>query len=100
MSADTNDAEKLREQATKLRQEAADAVGVSVEELAAKSKDGTIYDDEVAPAKENVSSAMKDRLRREASAGLDSNKGQTNVILYISVAVVLLVLAGGQGILY
>ena len=100
MSADPNDAEKLREQAAKLRQEAADAAGVSVEELAAKSKDGTIYDDEVAPAKENVSGAMKDRLRREASAGLDSNQGQTNVILYISVAVVLLVLAGGQGILY
>ena len=46
MSA-SEDAEKLREQAAKLRQEAADAAGVSVEELAAKSKDGTIYDDEV-----------------------------------------------------
>ena len=102
MSADdaASEAERLREQATKLRQEAADAAGVSVEELAAKSKDGTIYDDEVAPPKENVSSAMKERLRREASAGLDSNKSQTNVILYISVAVALLVIAGGQGILY
>lgn len=98
--AAADDAEALREQAQKLRQEAADAAGVSVEELVAKSSDGTIYDDEVEAPKENVSNAMKERLRREASAGLDSNKSQTNVILYISAAVALLVLAGGQGILY
>ena len=98
--AAADDAEALREQAQKLRQEAADAAGVSVEELVAKSSDGTIYDDEVEAPEENVSNAMKERLRREASAGLDSNKSQTNVILYISAAVALLVLAGGQGILY
>ena len=98
--AAADDAEASREQAQKLRQEAADAAGVSVEELVAKSSDGTIYDDEVEAPKENVSNAMKERLRREASAGLDSNKSQTNVILYISAAVALLVLAGGQGILY
>lgn len=97
------EAAKLREQAQKLREEAAAAAGVSVEELTAslKNNDGTIYDDEILqPPRENVSSAMKERLRREASTGLDSNQGQTNVILYISVAVALLVLAGGQGILY
>jgi hypothetical protein len=43
---------------------------------------------------------MKERLRREASTGLDSNQSQTNVILYISAAVAVLVLLGGQGILY
>ena len=37
---------------------------------------------------------------REASSGLDSEKKQTNVILYISIAVVILVLLGGEGILY
>jgi hypothetical protein len=43
---------------------------------------------------------MKERLTREASAGLDSNSKQTNVILYVSVAVVVLVLLGGQGIFF
>jgi hypothetical protein len=43
---------------------------------------------------------MRDRLKREASRGLDSEQKQTNVILYISIAVVLLVVAGGSGILY
>ena len=37
---------------------------------------------------------------REAGAGLDSNQSQTNVILYISIAVVALVALGGQGILF
>lgn len=97
------DAAKLKEQAAKLREEAAAAAGVSVEELVAKSKDGTLYDDETdvtqAP-RENVSNAMKERLRREASTGLDSNQSQTNVILYISIGVAILVILGGQGILY
>jgi len=61
---------------------------------------GAVYDDEVEAPRENVSNAMKERLRREASAGLDSNQSQTNVILYISIAVVALVALGGQGILY
>ena len=98
------EAAKHQEQAQKLREEAAEAAGVSVEELTAASKgaDGTVYDDEpmLEAPRENLSSSMKERLRREASTGLDSNKGQTNVILYISVAVALLVIAGGQGILY
>ncbi|KAL7548146.1 hypothetical protein ACHAWF_011450 [Thalassiosira exigua] len=98
------EAAKLREQAQKLREEAAAAAGVSVEELAAASKnsDGTVYDDEpmLEPPRENLSSSMKERLRREASTGLDSNQGQTNVILYISLGVAVLVLLAGQGILY
>ena len=98
------EAAKLQEQAQKLREEAAEAAGVSVEELTAASKgaDGTIYDDEpmLEAPRENLSNSMKERLRREASTGLDSNKSQTNVTLYISVAVALLVIAGGQGILY
>lgn len=47
-----------------------------------------------------MSDSMKDKLRREASSGMDSNEKQTNVILYISVAVAILVLLGGQGILF
>jgi len=43
---------------------------------------------------------MRDRLLKEASTGLDSEKPQTNVILYISIAVALLVAVGGQGILF
>ena len=102
--ADT-DVEKLRAQAQKLREEAAEAAGVSVEELTTATKpnaDGTVYDDEpmLEPFRDTMSDSMKERLRREASAGLDSNSSQTNVILYISAAVVLLVLAGGQGILF
>lgn len=106
MSSDPEaEAAKLREQAQKLREEAAAAAGVSVEELTAASKknsDGTVYDDEpmLAPPRENLSNSMKERLRREASTGLDSNQSQTNVILYISAAVIVLVLLGGQGILF
>lgn len=61
---------------------------------------GVVYDDEVEAPKENVSNAMKERLMREAGAGLDSNQSQNNVILYISIAVVALVALGGQGILF
>jgi hypothetical protein len=43
---------------------------------------------------------MKERLTREASTGLDSDSKQPNLILYISAAVLVLVLLGGQGILY
>ena len=61
---------------------------------------GAVYDDEVEAPRENVSNAMKERLMREAGAGLDSNQSQTNVILFISIAVVALVALGGQGILF
>ena len=100
MSAD--EAAKLKEQAQKLREEAAAAAGVTVEELTSKSSGGTVYDDEpmLEPPRDNVSDAMKQRLMREASTGLDSNTSQTNTILYISVGVAILVLLGGQGILY
>ncbi len=68
----------------------------------ASAGDGTVYDDEpmLEPIRENVSNSMKERLMREASAGLDSEKSQTNVILYVSVAVAILVALGGQGVLY
>lgn len=64
--------------------------------------DGTVYDDEpmLEPPRDPLSNSMKERLAREASVGLDSDKSQTNVILYISVIVALLVALGGQGILY
>ncbi len=50
--------------------------------------------------KTGISDSMRERLMAEASTGLDSNQSQTNVILYISVAVALLVAVGGSGILY
>ena len=126
MSAE-DEAAKLKEQAQKLREEAAAAAGVTVEELTAKSSGGTVYDDEpmLDAPRENLSNAMKERLAREASTGLDSNAPQTNTstcprfwssffhtfptpdssyrnhaVLYISIAVVILVALGGQGILY
>jgi hypothetical protein len=43
---------------------------------------------------------MKDRLTREASTGMDSEKKQTNVILYIIAVIGVLVALGGSGILY
>eukprot|EP00525_Craspedostauros_australis_P012591 CAMPEP_0198115936 /NCGR_PEP_ID=MMETSP1442-20131203/8405_1 /TAXON_ID= /ORGANISM="Craspedostauros australis, Strain CCMP3328" /LENGTH=120 /DNA_ID=CAMNT_0043773559 /DNA_START=98 /DNA_END=460 /DNA_ORIENTATION=- len=66
------------------------------------SADGTFYDDEVdsAPVKQGISDSMRDRLIREASTGLDSNKKQDNVILYIIGIVGVLVVLGGSGILY
>jgi len=53
-----------------------------------------------APIKTGISDSMKARLIAEASTGLDSEKPQTNVILYISVVVAVLVALGGSGILY
>ena len=89
------------------------------------SQDGTYYDDEVRvgifshgffppeqpshssiclqvePAqKVGISDSMRDRLMREASTGLDSEKKQTNVLLYIILGVAVLVIAGGGGIFY
>ena len=43
---------------------------------------------------------MKERLVREASTGLDADKPQNNVILYIIAAVSVLVLLGGKDIFY
>ena len=43
---------------------------------------------------------MRARLMAEASQGLDSDKKQTNVILYIMGAVTILVILGGAGIFY
>ena len=56
---------------------------------------------QVEPApKEGISDAMKQRLMREASTGLDPDAKQTNVILYIIIGVAVLVIAGGAGIFY
>ena len=43
---------------------------------------------------------MRDRLMREASTGLDSEQKQSNILLYVCAAVAVLVLLGGQGILF
>ena len=51
-------------------------------------------------SKVGLSKSMKERLQREASSGLDPDAKQTNVLLYIMGVVALLVLLGGQGILY
>ena len=111
MSAE-EEAERLRAQAAKLREEVAEATGKSAAETAAPAPakqqqqqvqvnaDGTIYDDEMPEYRDPLSDSMRTRLMREASSGLDSEKKQSNVILYISVAVAVLVLLGGQGILY
>lgn len=62
--------------------------------------DGALYDDDVPENKPLLSDNMRARLLAEASSGLDSEKKQTNVILYIIVAVAALVVAGGQGIFF
>jgi len=107
MSSAEEEAKRLREQAAKLREEVAslsvkDEVVQEEEKTAvAAAPAGTFYDDEVEPVRvDPLSGSMKERLRREASTGMDSEKGQTNVILYISVAVAILVALGGSGILY
>lgn len=53
-----------------------------------------------APKKVGLSDSMRQKLMAEASTGLDSEKKQTNVLLYIIAAVAVLVLLGGQGIFY
>ena len=117
MSAE-DEAERLRAQAAKLREEVAEATGstsksaLAAAELEAEAEqqtgtstvqlnaDGTVYDDETPEYRDPLSDSMRARLMKEASTGLDSNQKQTNVILYISIAVAVLVLLGGQGILY
>lgn len=113
MSAE-EEAERLRAQAARLREEVAEATGKSVADVEAETApepaaqqptvqlnaDGTVYDDETPEYRDPLSDSMRQRLMREASTGLDSDQKQTNVILYISIAVAVLVLLGGQGILY
>ena len=52
------------------------------------------------PVKTGISDSMRQRLMAEASTGLDADKKQTNVLLYIMAAVSLLVIIGGAGIFY
>jgi hypothetical protein len=47
-----------------------------------------------------ISNSMRDKLMQEASTGMDSESKQNNVILYIIGIVGVLVVLGGQGILY
>jgi len=123
MASDAQDeVAKLREQAAKAREEAAalaKELGKEVENPGTDKSDaapdvtrvdvqskisaeGTFYDDEIdtAPIKAGISDSMKARLMAEASTGLDSEKKQTNVILYISVVIAILVALAGSGILY
>jgi len=58
-----------------------------------------VFQVEPAP-KAGISDSMKERLLREASTGLDSEQKQTNILLYIIAAVAVLVVIGGQGVLY
>jgi len=81
----------------------AEAFEVTEQKSVTKDAAGNYYDDEVEPipaSKKGISDSMKERLIREASAGLDSEKKQTNVLLYIMLGVAVLVIAGGQGIFY
>jgi|AntRauTorckE5430_2_1112549.scaffolds.fasta_scaffold00276_14 hypothetical protein len=70
------------------------------DEVKAAAKTGDLYDDEVQEYKDPLSDGMRQKLMREASSGLDSEKPQTNVILYISIAVVVLAGLAGQGIFF
>jgi len=70
------------------------------EDEAKVQKDGSLYDDEVAPRKEPISDQMRARLAREASSGLDPDSKQTNVLLYIMLAITALVILGGKDILF
>ncbi len=116
MSQDAQaEAEALREKARQLKEEAAALSGTTVEAMEASepkkekveevavaklNADGTLYDDEVAEYKDPLSDNMRARLMKEASTGLDADKKQTNVLLYIMAVVGVLVIAGGSGILY
>lgn len=99
------EAERLREKARQLKEEVASLSGKTVQEMEDESSNKIksnkdIYDDEVKPYKDPLSDNMRAKLMKEASTGLDPNAKQTNVILYISLAVVALVALGGSGILY
>ena len=75
---------------------------MSEDETPKTSSDNTFYDDEVdsTPSKPVISNSMRERLIAEASAGLDADSKQPNVLLYIMGAVVILVALGGQGIFF
>jgi len=69
------------------------------EEGEPKKKD--LYDDEIEVLREpQLSETMRERLLRESQVGLDSESKQTNVILYVSIAIALLIGLGGKGILF
>jgi hypothetical protein len=56
---------------------------------------------QIEPAEKiGISDSMRDRLRNEASTGMNSDQKQPNVILYIGVVIAILVGLGGKGILY
>ncbi len=103
------EAERLREKARQLKEEVAELSGTTVEEMEATSveeekavdtKSGNLYGDEVEAYRDPLSDGMRAKLMKEASTGLDSNQKQTNIILYISVTVAILVALAGSGILY
>lgn len=75
---------------------------MSEDETPKPSSDTTFYDDEVdsTPSKPVISNSMRERLIAEASAGLDADSKQPNVLLYIMGAIVILVALGGQGIFF
>jgi len=106
--------EELISVAKKLRKEIQDAEGGAEEggtsppaetskSVVSKGGDGALYDDEipeVAP-KDMLSDNMRSRLLNEAKGlGADYNTATPNYILYIGVVVGLLVVVGGQGILF
>jgi hypothetical protein len=65
------------------------------------SNSSFLFVHKVEPAEKiGISQSMKERLLREASTGLDPDQKSANVLLYIIGAVALLVILGGQGILY
>jgi len=106
-SSAEEEAARLKEQARKLKEEVAALSDTTVEEMeaadAAKkvaAKPASLYDDETPQYKDPLSDNMRKRLMAEASSGLDSNSKQTNVILYISIGVAILVVLGGKGIFY
>jgi hypothetical protein len=43
---------------------------------------------------------MRERLLREATSGLDADRKQTNVLLYIILGTAVLVILGGKGVFY
>ena len=105
--------EDLIKAAERLRKEIQDAEGsgesgttseeTSKAVVTTSSSDGALYDDEipdVAP-KEMLSDNMRNRLLNEAKGmGADYNTATPNYILYVGLAVGVLVVLGGQGILY
>lgn len=124
MAETPEEVEQLREKARKLREEAAELSSDSAKKAEADAKakkdadwadeteeevvvplvkpaqGGALYDDQVEEFKDPLSDSMRQRLMREAQTGMDAEKPQTNVILYISIVVAALVALGGKGLLY